>query len=174
VLKYRLYEIDVVINRAVVYGALAVFITLVYVSLVVGIGTLVGHRGSPLLSAIAAAVIAVAFQPVRDRSRRLANRMVYGKRATPYEVLSDFAERIAGTYASEDVLPQMAKIVAGGTGAERALVWLRVGDELRAEASSDGVPVMSVLHISGEAPPSMPQGKVAVPVMHQGQLLGES
>jgi hypothetical protein len=58
VLKYRLYDIDVVINRAVVYGSLAVFITLVYVGLVVGVGTLVGHRGSPLLSAVAAALIA--------------------------------------------------------------------------------------------------------------------
>ncbi|HXY72225.1 MAG TPA: hypothetical protein VEM41_06760, partial [Actinomycetota bacterium] len=86
VLKYRLYEIDVVINRAVVYGTLAVFITVVYVGVVAGIGTLIGHKGSPLLSAIAAAVIAVAFQPVRERTRRFANRVVYGKRATPYEV----------------------------------------------------------------------------------------
>ncbi len=136
ILKYRLYEIDVVINRAVIYGTLAVFITLVYVGLVVGIGTLVGNNRSPLLSAVAAAVVAVAFQPVRQWARRLANRVVYGSRATPYEVLSDFAERIAGTYAAEDVLPQMAQIVAAGTGAERTVVWLRVGDELRAEASS--------------------------------------
>src|SRR5207247_81489 len=106
VLKYRLYEIDVVINRAVVYGTLAVFITLVYVGLVVGVGALVGHRGSPLLSAIAAAVIAVAFQPVRQRAGRLANRVVYGRRATPYQVLSDFAERMGGTYSIEEVLPQ--------------------------------------------------------------------
>jgi hypothetical protein len=55
ILKYRLYEIDVVINRAVVFGTLAVFITLVYLGLVVGVGTAVGNRRSPLLSAIAAA-----------------------------------------------------------------------------------------------------------------------
>src|SRR5207302_9840217 len=110
ILKYRLYEIDVVISRAVVYGSLAVFITLVYVGLVIGVGTLVGNRRSPLLSAIAAAMIAVAFQPVRERSRRFANRLVYGKRATPYEVLSEFAEHMAGTYSLEDVLPRMARI----------------------------------------------------------------
>ena len=46
------------------------------------------QRCSPLLSAVAAAVVAVAFQPVRERARRLANRVVYGKRATPYEVLA--------------------------------------------------------------------------------------
>ncbi len=172
VLKYRLYEIDVVISRAVVYGTLAVFITLVYVGLVVGVGALVGHRGSPLLSAIAAAVIAVAFQPVRQRAGRLANRVVYGERATPYEVLSDFAGRIAGTYSSEDVLPRMAQIVAAGTGAERAVVWLRVGNELRAEASSDGGPEVAVDPIKGDATPSSPSGEATVPVTHNGELLG--
>src|SRR5262249_32067091 len=124
VLKYRLYEIDVVINKAVVYGTLAVFIPLVYVGLVIGVGTLVGNTRSPLLAAIAAAVIAVAFQPLRQRAGRLASRFVYGKRATPYEVLSDFSERMAGTYSVEDVLPRTARMLAEGTGAVRSDVWL--------------------------------------------------
>src|SRR6266480_1712746 len=131
VLKYRLYEIDVVISKAVLYGSLAVFITAVYAGLVVGVGTLAGGRDSPLLAALAAAVVAVAFQPARQRAGRLANRVVYGRRATPYQVLSDFARRIGGAYADEDVLPQMAHIVAEGSGAERVVVWLRVDDELR-------------------------------------------
>jgi signal transduction histidine kinase len=172
VLKYRLYEIDVVINRAVVYGTLAIFITLVYIGLVVGVGTLVGNNRSPLLSASAAAVVAVAFQPVRQWAGKLANRVVYGSRATPYEVLSDFAERIAGTFAAQDVLPRMAEIVAAGTGAERAVVWLRVGDELRAEASSDGVPTSAVIPIDDDTPPTTLDGESAVPVTHQGEFLG--
>ena len=88
VLKYRLYDIDIVINKAVVYGALAVFITLVYVAIVVGVGAAIGSRGNAVLSALAAAVVALAFQPARRRAQHLANRVVYGKRATPYEVLS--------------------------------------------------------------------------------------
>ena len=107
-------------------------------------GTLVGNRHSPLLAALAAAVVAVAFQPVRQRAGRLANRVVYGRRATPYQVLSDFARRIGGAYADEDVLPQMAHIVAAGTGAERVVVWLRVDDELRPglrRTAADGPPV---------------------------------
>jgi hypothetical protein len=82
VLKYRLYDIDIVISKAVLYGSLAVFITAVYAALVVGVGTLAGNQRSPLLAALAAAVVAVAFQPARQRAGRLANRVVYGKRAT--------------------------------------------------------------------------------------------
>jgi len=172
VLKYRLYEIDIVISKAVLYGTLAAFITAVYVGLVVGVGTLVGNQRSPLLSALAATVVAVAFQPVRQRAGRLANRVVYGKRATPYQVLSDFARRIGGSYASEDVLPQMAQIVAAGTGAEQVVVWLRVAGELQPEASSDGGPYPAPLPLEGQAMPSLPGADVSVPVIYQGDLLG--
>jgi signal transduction histidine kinase len=138
ILKYRLDGIDIVISKAVLYGSLAVFITAVYAGLVAGVGTLAGGRDSPLVAALAAAVVAVAFQPARQRAGRLANRVVYGRRATPYQVLSDFARRIGGTYDSEDVLPRMAQIVAAGTGAELVVVWLRVDDELRPGGASEG------------------------------------
>ena len=91
ILKYRLYEIDVVINKTVVYGLLAAFFTAVYVAVVVGIGTAIGSAQNSLLTLVAAAIIAIAFNPVRERAKRLADRLVYGKRATPYEVLSEFS-----------------------------------------------------------------------------------
>jgi signal transduction histidine kinase len=97
VLKYRLYDIDVVINKTVVFASLALFITSVYVAIVVGVGAIVGATNDPVLSAVAAAVVALAFQPVRRRAQRLADRVVYGKRATPYEVLSDFSDRAGDT-----------------------------------------------------------------------------
>jgi len=172
VLKYRLYDIDIVISKAVLYGSLAVFITAVYAGLVVGVGTLAGGRDRPLLAALAAAVVAVTFQPARQWARRLANRVVYGRRATPYQVLSEFARRIGGTYADEDVLRQMAHIVADGTGADQVVVWLRVADELRPEACSDGSVNAAPLLVDGQALPPLPDSNVSVPVMHQGVLLG--
>jgi len=172
ILKYRLYDIDVVISKAVLFGTLAAFITVVYVGLVAGVGTLVGNRRSALLSALAAAVVAVAFQPARQRAERLANRVVYGRRATPYQVLSDFARRIGGTYASQDVLPHMAQILAAGTGAERAVVWLRVSGELRPEAFSGGRPDKAALPADGDEMPALPDADLSVPVVHQGELLG--
>jgi signal transduction histidine kinase len=175
VLKYRLYDIDVVISRTLVYGALAAFITAVYVGIVVGIGTLVGSGGQPnlVLSIVATAIVAVAFQPVRERLQKIANRLVYGKRATPYEVLSQFSERVAETYAAEEALPKMARVLAEGTGAEHAAVWLRAGALLRPAAAwpasrgaaDEPVPVV------GDKLPNLP-GEQAVPVRHQGELLG--
>ena len=172
VLKYRLYDIDLVISKAVLFGSLAVFITAVYAALVVGVGTLAGNTRSPLLAALAAAVVAVAFQPVRQWAGRLANRVVYGRRATPYQVLSDFAQRIGGTYAAGEVLPQMAHIVAAGTGAEHVVVWLRVGGELRPGASSDGSPLPPCLPVDGQALPTLPGSDLNVPIVHQSALLG--
>ncbi|HTG46364.1 MAG TPA: histidine kinase, partial [Actinomycetota bacterium] len=166
ILKYRLYDVDVVINKTVVFAVLAGFITVIYVAIVVGVGTLIGSRGSPVLSGVAAAAVALAFQPVRRWGQRVANRFVYGKRATPYEVLSEFSDRLAGAYAEEDLLPRMARILAEGTGAARADVWLRAG---------------STLHVAATFPadaPARDDVEVAAspadvrPVAHQGELLG--
>jgi signal transduction histidine kinase len=135
ILKHGLYELDIVVSKAVVYGVLAAFFTAVYVAVVVGIGTAIGSTRNPFLTVLAAAVIALAFNPARARAKHFANRIVYGRRASPYEVLSEFAERMAGTYSLEDVLPRMARILGEGTGARQARVWLRIGEELRPAAS---------------------------------------
>jgi signal transduction histidine kinase len=124
VLKYRLYEVDLIVNRALVYGTLAVLITLAYVAVVVGIGALVGTRGEPslALSLVATAGVAVAFQPLRERLQRVANRVVYGQRASPYVVLADFSRRMAGALSVDEVLPRMAEAAARGVGAARCRV----------------------------------------------------
>ncbi|HJV05239.1 MAG TPA: histidine kinase dimerization/phosphoacceptor domain-containing protein, partial [Actinomycetota bacterium] len=106
-----------------------------YVGIVVGVGALVGSRGNLPLSILATAVIALAFQPMRDRARHFANRLVYGKRSSPYEAMSEFAERVAGTYSLDEVLLRMARIAAEGTGAEGVEVWVLVGEGYRRETS---------------------------------------
>ena len=173
VLRYRLFDIDVVINRAVLFGALAVFITLVYVAIVVGVGTLVGSRASPVLSAAAAAIVALAFQPLRRRAQRLADRLVYGKRATPYEVLSEFSERVGQTYANEELLPRMARALGEGTGAARADVWVRVGEELRPEATwPQDVEPLPARPASSVEEGVVTGASMSEPVRHRGELLG--
>jgi signal transduction histidine kinase len=174
--KYRLYDIDIVINKTVVVALLAAFVTAVYLAVVVGIGAAVGTRGKPnvVLSIAATAIVAVAFQPLRERARHFADRVVYGKRATPYEVLSEFSERMAGSYSTEDVLPRMARILGEGTGATATEVWLRVGNELRLAASwpDEAGPGTAPLSTpNGELPP-FPGSDRAIPVRHRSELLG--
>jgi signal transduction histidine kinase len=123
---------------------------------------------------IAAVVVAVTFQPIRARLARLANRLVYGRRATPYEVLSEFSARLGDAYSAEDVLPRMAKVVAEGVSAERADVWLKIGDELRVSASwpaENGHPAER-LPLPDGAMPVIGGADVAYPVEDRGELLG--
>ncbi len=161
VLKYHLYDLDVVVRKTVVIGLLAAFIAIVYAVIVGGLGAVVGSASNTTLSFLAAAALAVGFQPARDRARRLADRLVYGRRATPYEVLADFSGRMGETYAADDVLPRMAQVLAAGTGAEVAIVWLRVGGELQQVA----------VFPADAAPPAHPPDD-AVDVQHQGEHLG--
>jgi signal transduction histidine kinase len=175
ILKHRLYDIDVVISRTLVYGSLAVLITAVYVGIAVGIGALIGGGGKPNLglSIVATAIVAIGFQPVRERVQRVANRLVYGKRATPYEVLSQFSERVAESYAVEDIMPRMARVLAEGTGAQRADIWLRSGTVWREAAvwPDDAMRAPPVPSSNGALPPMAGASRV-VEVRHQGDLLG--
>ena len=175
IFRYHLYDIDVVINKTLVYGSLAVFITGVYVAIVVGIGSLAqrGARPSLGLSIVATAVVAVAFQPVRERVQRLANRLVYGRRATPYEVLADFAGRMAGAYAAEDLLPRMARILAEGTGATRADVWLKSGEVFHDGAAwpPEAAPLPPARATAADVP-AYPAADRILPVRYQGEVLG--
>jgi signal transduction histidine kinase len=173
ILKYRLYGIDVVISRTLVYGTLAVLITGVYVGIAVGVGSLVGSGGKPNLglSILATAIVAVGFQPMRARLQRFANRVVYGERATPYEVLSEFSERVAETYAAEELLPRMSRVLKEGTGAASATVWLRSREELRPAATyPETTDPQHSLTLKGSEVPEIPGVQRAVPVLHQGLL----
>ena len=131
ILRRRLFDIDVIISRALLVTLLSAGVTAVYAAIVLGIGTFAGHRSSPLLTIAAAVVIALVFQPLRQRASRLANRLVYGHRATPYQVLSDFAAGMAGQLDLGGALDRMVSLLGGAAGASRVEAWIRVGAELR-------------------------------------------
>lgn len=173
-LKYRLYDIDVVINKTMVYGALATFVTAVYIAVVVGLGSTLGNGDRNLLFSIAAtALVAVAFQPVKQRVQAAVNRLVYGRRASPYEVLANFSQRVGELLGNREVLDQTARLLGEATGAARSEVWLRSGDEVRAVAcwpdsscTPDPLPLASAELALAE------RATLSVPVRQQGELLG--
>jgi signal transduction histidine kinase len=176
ILRYRLWEVDRVISRALAYGALAAFVSALYIGVVIGIGGLIGSRGGTVtLSIIATGIAAFAFGPLKDRFQHLSNRLVYGRRSTPYEVLSELSERLTEAVETEQLLQQMAQVLASGTAATSAQVWLRVGDELRLTAAwpaLDEATRPAHLPMTGEALPEFEGGPAAVLVRHHGELLG--
>ncbi len=131
ILRRRLFDIDVIISRALLFTLLSAGVTAVYLAFVLGLGTLAGSGSHPALTVAAAVVIALVFQPLRQRASRLANRLVYGVRATPYQVLSDFAADMAGQLDLGEALDRMVSLLAGASGATRVEAWIRVGGELR-------------------------------------------
>ena len=121
-------------SKVLVLAGLAVFIILIY-SVIAGlIGRLIG--GTRIwLSLVATVCVAVAFEPARRHIQRWVNQMIYGRRATPYEVLAEITGRLASTESEEGLLQRMASMLAAGTGADRAAVWLRNGSNFLAVAT---------------------------------------
>ncbi len=174
IFRHGLWDLDVVIKKTVIFAIVAGGLTLLLLLVVALLPTavlgtgLTGWERGLLLVGIA---LGVLVGPLRRRARRFADRIVYGRRATPYEVLSAFGERVGETYSTEDVLPRMAHLLAEATGAETATVWIRVGGELVAEAGHPAVEHGRRLPAPGDALPDI-ESEHAAEVRHQGELLG--
>ena len=170
VLRYRLWDLDIVVKKTVVAAVVIALVTaLSVIVLLVASGIVVGPISDrPELTLLAGLAIGALLWPILRLSRRVADRFVYGGRATPYEVLTDFSDRLADAYSTEDIVPRMAAIVAAGTRAERATVWLLVGRELRPAGSwpsrpeGGPTPTASLEDLAGDA----------FVVRHQGEQLG--
>jgi signal transduction histidine kinase len=172
VLQYHLYDLDVVVKKALVAGALVLLVIAAYAAVVGLLGVITSGNESSGSVFIVALLLGLAFRPVTRFARRIADRVVYGRRATPYEVLTEFSERVGESYATEDVLGRMAQILGQATGAGSARVWLRLGPELRPAASwpSDAEPAAAAF-VASEALPTI-EGETVVEVRDRGELLG--
>jgi hypothetical protein len=105
ILRYRLFDIDVVINRTLVYGGATAAIVAVYALIVGGLGAIFGAQSNPVVAFGAACVVAVLFQPVRTHIQRAVNRLMYGQRDEPYAVLAQFGRQLEATPALDTLLP---------------------------------------------------------------------
>ena len=112
VLRYRLYDVDLVVNRTVVYGTMTALVAAAYVAVVVGVGALVPTGGNLGLSLLAAAIVAVAFNPVRNRVQRVVNRVMFGRRDDPYAVLSELGRLLAQSGEPDATLHSLVQTVA--------------------------------------------------------------
>lgn len=123
ILRYRLYTLDIVLERSVVLLMLVAAASAAYVLAVLGVGAIVGStRPSYGLSVVATTGTAVALLAVQRRAVGLARRVVYGRRATPYEALAGFARQVSTVLSLDRVLPATAEAAWTGTGARTVRV----------------------------------------------------
>ena len=169
-LKYHLYDLDVVVKKTVLYVTVAGLLLVAFAVAAVLVGGIFGR--SQRAAVIAAAAIGVAVWPAIRIARRVADRIVYGGRATPYEVLTSFGRRMSETYATDDVVDRTAQLLASATGASSAAVWLRVGREFRPAGTWPATgPVGRTIAMEGDDLPMLP-ADWAEPVRDRGELLG--
>ena len=112
VLRYRLWDIDVLINRTLVYGLLTACVVGLYVLVVALLGTLLSMLGNLVISLLSTGLVAVLFQPLRERLQRVVNRLMFGERDDPYRILLRLGSRLEETLSTDSVLPTIVETIA--------------------------------------------------------------
>jgi len=135
IVRHHLYDIDVVINRTLVYGALTSCVVGIYVLAVVALGALFQTQGNIAVSLLATGLVAVLFQPLRSRLQRGVNRLMYGERDDPYAVVSRLGRRLEATLAPDRVLPTLVETIAQALKLPYAAILLKDGEEFRTAAA---------------------------------------
>jgi len=160
ILRYRLFDIDILINRTLVYGALTVSVVGIYV-LVVGYLSVLfrtaGGQGQLTISVLATGLVALLFQPLRSRLQRGINRLMYGDRDDPYAVLSRLGQRLEATLAPEAVLPTIVETVKESLKLPYTAIALKQDDTFTVAAAS-GTPVDEALRL---------------PLLYQNEMVGQ-
>jgi signal transduction histidine kinase len=153
VMRYRLYEIDLIINRALVYGVLGVLVAAAYLVLAIGLGRLAGGEGSPATATLATVMAALVALAARQAVQRAINHLLYGRRGDPLAVIGSVARRLESAGTPEGLLSDV------------------VGD-LREALKLDAVAVYAVdgALLAGTARPD--EGP-RLSLSHQGELIGE-
>lgn len=112
ILRHRLFEIDILINRTLVYGVLTACVVGLYAAIVGGLGAIFQAQGNLLFSLLATGLIAVLFQPLRERLQRAINRLMYGERDEPYRVLTRLGQRLEAAIEPAAALPLTVETIA--------------------------------------------------------------
>ncbi len=141
IFRYRLWDIDRIINRTLVYGLLTAIVIGLYAVLVGGLGYLFKPNNF-LLSLLATGLIAVIFQPLRERLQRGVNRLLYGDRDSPIAVLNKLGEQLEAAVAPEATLPMLAKSISQALRLPYVAIMLKEGAEytLAADCGENSAP----------------------------------
>ena len=159
-LRHRLLDIDVIVNRALVVFLATALVGATYVLVVVGLGSALGGKVGYWPSLLATAVVAIAFQPARRWVVRVADRLAFGAAAEPYDALAEFSRRLGDSPDPSDLLPAVAEAAAGAVGARRAVVTLAL------PSAADRFVVWPAGSAAGSGPTT------DIPISDKGEVLG--
>jgi signal transduction histidine kinase len=140
IMRYRLWDIDLLISRTLVYGALTAIILGLYILLVGGFSQLFQSSGSLFVSLLATGLIAVLVQPLRERLQRAVNRLIYGEREEPISILTKLGERLEVTVAPEAILPTIVESISQALRLPYVAVLLKEGTEFVLAADCGQIP----------------------------------
>ena len=157
ILRYRLFDVDRIIGHATVYGLLTAGVVGVYVFVVGYLGLLFRTSDNLLVSLVAVGLVALLFQPVRDRLQRVVNRLMYGERDDPHRVLARLGRQLEAAAAPDEVLDTVASSVRTALKLPYVALTVQRGEMTHVVAES-GSPVTSLNRI---------------PLIHQGVDVGE-
>ena len=179
ILRYRLFDLDIILNRALVYGALTAFVIGAYIGIVGYFGALLQAPGRLIPSLIATGVVAVAFQPLREHVQRMVNRLFYGERDEPYAVLTRLGQRLHATLDPDAVLPTIVETVATALKLPYVAIQSAGGNDQNQPTASEA-PILAEFRTrrsdqASAEPATLTAQNAAysvVPLLYQGEAVG--
>jgi len=171
ILRYRLWDIDIIINRTLVYGGLTAIVIAIYVLIVGGLGTAIQGSANLLVSILATGLVAVLVQPLRDQLQRGVNRMMYGERDDPVTVLSRLGQRLEGTLAPDAVLPSLVETVAQTLKLPYVAIETVTDNRLDSQLTTDSSPINISSPIIAYGNPH--SDVIRLPLIYQSETIGQ-
>jgi signal transduction histidine kinase len=157
VMRFRLYEIDFIINKSIVFGVLTTLILALYISVVVILGYILRVEGNLIISLVATGLAAILLQPIREKLQRSVNSLMYGEQEDPVEVLAKLGERFEKTVPLQETLPTLIKTIAKSLKLSYVSIHFSYRDK-EAVVAEYGKPVSDIDHF---------------PLIYQGEKIGQ-
>ena len=161
ILRHNLFDIDIIISRTVVYGMLTALIIILYVVIVSALGGLVQAQTSVLSGLVATGIVAVLFQPLRDRLQKFVNRILYGERDDPAAVLSRLAYHLETADTPAAILPNLTQTIARTLKIPYVAIWLTTESD-----PSDQMEVVAEWGVS-------PEQREMIALTYQSRTIGQ-
>lgn len=184
VLRYRLWEIDLVINRSLVYGSLTAMVIGIYALAVGWFGVMLGAQGGVALAVATTVLVAILFQPLRAWLQRGVNRLMYGERDDPIAVLTRLGQRLESSLSPHAALPLIVETVAQALRLPSAAISMQIGESSRVVAEHPSRPWSTPLdsqanrptRAATDSPPATSLNSPdleRLPLIYQGQEVGQ-